>query len=87
MTQPVTINLPRLYVEAAKRAAAQEGTSVSALTAKALRAELLRREFAEHAAMVREAEAEDPQRLHRRANAYRDGLARWKADRGRDASS
>jgi Arc/MetJ family transcription regulator len=46
----VTITLPQAYIEAAKRAAAQDGTTVSGLAARALRNELLRRDMARLAA-------------------------------------
>jgi hypothetical protein len=45
MTKPVTITLPVEYLDAARRIAAEEGTTVSGLTARALRAEVLRRDL------------------------------------------
>jgi hypothetical protein len=45
MTRPVTITLPIEYIDAARRIATEEGTTVSGLTARALRVEVLRRDL------------------------------------------
>jgi hypothetical protein len=42
----VTVNIPDAYYEASKRIAARDHTNVSALTARALRRELLRADAA-----------------------------------------
>jgi len=55
------------------------GTTLSGLIAAALKAELTRRELAEHMAML--AEADDTQRLHERARLRSRALSAWKTGR------
>ncbi|MBG6136232.1 hypothetical protein [Longispora fulva] len=87
MTTSVTVKLPSQMVAAARRWAERDGTNVSAMTGHALEELITRLEFAEHAEMLRAADAADPDRLRRRAAAMGRGLAAWKADRelGTDA--
>ncbi|WP_156370897.1 hypothetical protein [Nocardia arizonensis] len=84
MTKPVHLRLPSDLVEAARRVAAREGISLTALATRAIEADLLRREFAEHARMV--AEAEDAESLAVKSRAVRDGLSRWKQGRSSGAA-
>jgi hypothetical protein len=44
-TKPVTITLPVEYLDAARRIATEDGITVSGLAARALRAEILRRDL------------------------------------------
>ncbi|MFI6998890.1 hypothetical protein [Nocardia sp. NPDC050175] len=81
MTKPVNMRLRADLVDAAKVAAETDGITLTAFAAKAIEEKLLRREFDEHARMVHDAEAVDPERLERKSRAVRDGLAAWKADR------
>lgn len=78
------MRLPHELVEAARRVADREGISLTAFAARAIEADLLRREFAEHARMV--TEAEDADRLAGKSRAVRDGLTRWKRDRSSGAA-
>ncbi|HEV2087717.1 MAG TPA: hypothetical protein VGR21_05350 [Cryptosporangiaceae bacterium] len=43
--KPVTVTIPVQYLAAARRLAAEDGTTVSGLTARALRDEILRRDM------------------------------------------
>ncbi|MEV0295414.1 hypothetical protein [Nocardia sp. NPDC050710] len=84
MTKPVNMRLPCELVEAAKQVADREGITLTAFATRAIEAEVLRREFADHARML--AEAEDPDRLSRKSRAVRDGLSRWKQDHSSGAA-
>lgn len=82
VTKPVNMRLRADLLEAAKQAAEADGITVTAFATRAIEAELLRREFAEHARMVAAAEeSDDAERLARKSHAIREGLAQWKQDR------
>ena len=76
MTIKVGVSLPDTTHARAVRQAEDAGTSLSGLIDVALRAELTRRELADHVAML--AEADDPQRLRERAQAQQEALSAWK---------
>jgi hypothetical protein len=79
MTIKVGISLPDATHTRALAHARNAGTTLSGLIDAALKAELTRRELAEHMAML--AEADDTQRLHERARARSRALAAWKTGR------
>jgi hypothetical protein len=79
MTVKVGISLPDATHARALEHARSAGTTPSGLIDAALKAELTRRELADHMAML--AEADDTQRLHERARARSRALAAWKTGR------
>jgi hypothetical protein len=77
MSVKVGISLPeRTHARAVERARSM-GTTLSGLIDAALRAELTRREVADHVAML--AEADDADRLRARARARSRALSAWKS--------
>ncbi|MGH3721640.1 MAG: hypothetical protein ACRDRI_22890 [Pseudonocardiaceae bacterium] len=79
MTVKVGISLPNATHARALEHARSTGTTLSGLVDAALRAELTRRELAEHVMML--TEADDVNRLHTRARARSRALAAWKTGR------
>jgi hypothetical protein len=79
MTVKVGISLPDATHARALQHARNTGTTLSGLIDAALKAELTRRELAEHMAML--TEADDTQRLQERARARSRVLAAWKTGR------
>lgn len=79
MTVKVGISLPDSTHARAVELARSAGTTLSGLVDAALRAELGRRELAEHVAML--AQADDPDRLRERARRRTAALAAWKTGR------
>ncbi|MBV9313930.1 MAG: hypothetical protein JO100_09350 [Pseudonocardia sp.] len=78
MTVKIGVSLPDATYARAAEAARESGTTVSGLVNEALLAELARRAVAAHLAMLADAEAENPDRLVRRARARGAALAEWK---------
>lgn len=76
MTVKIGISLPDSTHARAVEQARSSGSSLSGLVDEALKAELTRRELAEHMAML--AQAEDPDRLRDRARSRSRALAAWK---------
>lgn len=79
VTVKVGISLPDSTHARAVELARSAGTTLSGLVDAALRAELGRRELAEHVAML--AQADDPGRLRERARRRAEALAVWKTGR------
>jgi hypothetical protein len=79
MTVKVGISLPDATHARALEHARSAGTTLSGLIDAALKAELTRRDLADHMAML--AEADDPQRLHERARSRSHALSAWKTRR------
>lgn len=79
MTVKVGISLPDATHARALQHARSAGTTLSGLVDMALKAELTRRELAEHVAML--TAADDLDRLRRRARSRNDALAAWKTGR------
>ncbi|MBI1758453.1 MAG: hypothetical protein HYR62_04410 [Actinobacteria bacterium] len=79
MTVKVGISLPDATHARAIAYARSVGTTLSGLVDAALRAELSRRDAADHVAMLSRAEEVD--RLRRRARARSEELSDWKAGR------
>ncbi|MCA1605829.1 MAG: hypothetical protein LC775_10235 [Acidobacteria bacterium] len=81
MTVKVGISLPERTHARAVEHARSMGTTLSGLIDAALKAELTRRELADHVAML--AEADDADRLHARARARARSraLSAWKSGR------
>ncbi|MBV8993116.1 MAG: hypothetical protein JO287_05305 [Pseudonocardiales bacterium] len=79
MTIKVGISLPDATHARALQHARNAGTTLSGLIDAALKAELTRRELADHIAML--AEADDPKRLHERARSRSRALSAWKTGR------
>lgn len=75
----VGVSLPDATHARATDLARSAGTTLSGLVDQALRAELTRRELAEHVAML--AEADDVDRLCERARARTGALTAWKTGR------
>lgn len=76
MTVKVGISLPDATHARALKHARSTGTTLSGLIDAALKAELTRRELAEHMAML--AEADDTERMYERARSRSRALAAWK---------
>ncbi|MDQ2882696.1 MAG: type II toxin-antitoxin system CcdA family antitoxin [Actinomycetota bacterium] len=76
MTVKVGISLPDATHARALEQARSAGTTLSGLVDAALRAELTRRELADHVAML--AEADDADRLRKRARSRGRALSVWK---------
>lgn len=79
MSVKVGISLPDTTHARAVEHARSMGTTLSGLIDAALRAELTRREVADHVAML--AEADDLDRLHARARARSGALSAWRSGR------
>lgn len=79
MTVKVGISLPDATHARAVEQARTAGTTLSGLVDAALRAELTRRELAEHVVML--AEADDVDRLCKRARSRSRALSAWKTGR------
>lgn len=79
MTVKVGISLPDTTHARALEHARSTGTTLSGLVDAALRAELTRHELADHMEML--TRADDVDRLHQRALARTETLARWKTGR------
>ncbi|MEO7196127.1 MAG: hypothetical protein ABIZ05_15160 [Pseudonocardiaceae bacterium] len=79
MTVKVGISLPDATHARAVEHARSAGTTLSGLVDTALRAELTRRELAEHMVML--AEADDADRLRARTRARSRALSAWKTGR------
>jgi len=79
MTVKVGISLPDLTHARALEYASSTGTTLSGLVDAALRAELARRDLADHVTML--ADAEDNDRLRERADARSRALSAWKTGR------
>jgi hypothetical protein len=79
MTVKVGISLPDTTHARALKHARSAGTTLSGLIDAALRAELTRRELADHMAML--AEADDAEHLHERARSRSRALSAWKTGR------
>jgi hypothetical protein len=79
MSVKVGISLPDRTHARAVEHARSTGTTLSGLIDAALRAELTRREVADHVAML--AEADDADRLHARARTRSRALSAWKSGR------
>lgn len=79
MTVKVGISLPDATHARAVEHARTAGTTLSGLIDTALKAELTRRELAEHVKML--AEADDADRLRSRARLRTDSLTIWKTGR------
>ncbi len=79
MTVKVGISLPDATHARALQHARSAGTTLSGLVDAALKAELTRRELADHVMML--AEADDVERLRARAQSRNRGLAAWKTGR------
>jgi len=79
MTVKVGISLPDTTHARALAYARSTGTTLSGLVDAALRAELTRHELADHIAML--AQADDTDRLRRRARARTEALTAWKTGR------
>jgi hypothetical protein len=79
MSVKVGISLPDRTHARAVEHARSTGTTLSGLIDAALRAELTRREVADHVAML--AEADDVDRLHARARTRSRALSAWKSGR------
>ncbi|HEX2298987.1 MAG TPA: hypothetical protein VHH34_10810 [Pseudonocardiaceae bacterium] len=76
MAMKVGISLPETTHARAVEHARSIGTTLSGLIDAALRAELTRREVADHVAML--TEADDADRLHARAQARSRAISAWK---------
>lgn len=76
MTAKIGISLSDATYARAVAVARASGTSMSGLVDEALRAELARRELADHVAML--AEAESPAELEARARPRGEALRTWK---------
>lgn len=76
MTMKIGVSLPDSTYTRVAAAARESGTTVSGLINDALLAELARRAVVDHVAML--AEAEDANRLARRAQDRSAALAAWK---------
>lgn len=81
MTVKVGISLPDATHARAMEYARSTGTTLSGLVDEALRAELTRREVADHVAMLAEAETGDGERLRARAQERSRMLSAWKTGR------
>lgn len=79
MTVKVGISLPDTTHARALAHARSTGTTLSGLVDAALRAELTRHELVDHIAML--AQADDTDRLRRRARARTEALTVWKTER------
>lgn len=79
MTVKVGISLPDATHARALQHARSTGTTLSGLIDAALKAELTRRELADHMAML--ADADDTERLHERARSRSRALSAWKTGR------
>ncbi len=79
MSVEVGISLPDATHARALEHVRSTGTTLSGLIDTALRAELTRRELADHVAML--AEADNPDRLRARAQSRSRALAAWKSGR------
>jgi len=79
MTVKVGISLPDATHARAVEHAYSAGTTLSGLVDAALKAELTRRELADHVAML--AEADDVDRLREHARARSSALSGWKTGR------
>lgn len=79
MTVKVGISLPDTTHARAVEHARNAGTTLSGLVDAALKAELTRRELADHVMML--AEADDVERLRARARARSHALSAWKTGR------
>ncbi len=79
MTVKVGISLPDATHARALQHARSAGTTLSGLVDAALRAELTRRELADHVVML--AEADDVERLRARAQSRSRALSAWKTGR------
>ena len=79
MTVKVGISLPDATHARALEHARSAGTTLSGLIDAALKAELTRRELAEHVVML--AEADDVDRLSARAQSRSSALSAWKTGR------
>ncbi len=79
MTVKVGISLPDATHARALEHARSTGITLSGLVDAALKAELTRRELADHVAML--AEADDVDRLHERARSRSSALSAWKTGR------
>jgi hypothetical protein len=79
MTVKVGISLPDATHARALEHARSAGTTLSGLVDTALKAELTRRELAEHVVML--AEADDVDRLRARARSRSRALSEWKNGR------
>lgn len=81
MTVKVGISLPDATHARALEHARNAGTTLSGLVDAALKAELTRRELADHVVMLAEAEAGDVERLRERARSRSHALSAWKTGR------
>ncbi len=82
MTVKLGISLPDDTHARAAAQARQAGTSLSSWIDQALRAELARRDAAEHVAMLETGHGEgEPARLRRRSVARSSALGSWKQSR------
>jgi len=79
MTVKVGISLPNATHARAVEHASSTGTTLSGLVDAALKAELTRRELADHVAML--VEADDVERLRERARSRSSALSAWKTGR------
>lgn len=79
MTVKVGISLPDATHARALQHARSTGTTLSGLVDAALKAELTRRELADHVMML--AGADDVERLHARAQSRSRALSAWKTGR------
>jgi hypothetical protein len=79
MTVKVGISLPDATHARALQHARSAGTTLSGLVDAALKAELTRRELADHVMML--AEADDVERLRARAHSRSRALSAWKTGR------
>ncbi len=79
MTVKVGISLPDTTHARAVEHAHNAGTTLSGLIDTALKAELARRELADHVAML--AEADDIEQLRERARSRSSALLAWKTGR------
>jgi hypothetical protein len=79
MTVKIGISLPDATHARALQHARSAGTTLSGLVDAALKAELTRRELADHVVML--AEADDVERLHARARSRSRALSAWKTGR------
>ena len=79
MTVKIGISLPNSTHARAVEHAYSIGTTLSGLVDAALKAELARRELADHVGML--AEADDVERLRERARSRSSALSAWKIGR------
>ena len=79
MTVKIGISLPDSTHARALEHSRNTGTTLSGLVDAALRAELTRRDLAEHVVML--AEADDVDRLRARARSRSSALSTWKTGR------